>query len=612
MWPERFGRRPRRNPVTGSEQRHDVITNLDGTVEDPELVGLAEELSRAGVVARHVAGEVAGGPSPAFAAELRTRLLGGFPVGSTGRLEPRVAKPQAVRRILPAPRWTALAAAAVLLLSVIGLKAGLVRPPAVTSHAAVASGATLIRDGQQTALAAGNALHVGDEVRVDAGGNTTIALGSSEARLAGGADLRIDLVSADRIVVAQIAGRVYHRVVAESGMTYTVETATIDWVARGTAFDLDRESANDGARLTLTTIQHAVQVSGPGLKATVDEGHQALATVGSGDPEISIGDVPEGALHDPWLVANARIDAALGYPLGILDEIDLTASMPSMAPTLTPTATPSIGLSGPTPSADASPEAVGPTASEPPATPRPTATPATARPTPEPTPGPTAKPTPKPTPDPTAKPTSDLESMSLTATACSGGVVLDWGAFGGGGFDHYLVLRSTSATIPAAYPPHAGTWAVAGTYTTKRTKTDGVDRTERGGATAHYRAIAFGADDQALAASTVRTVKTTPVKRLGGLTVDSAGSSTTFNWSPFTGSATCYTSYKLVYSADDSTPSYLGGDAIAWGGTKQSVDSGSAVGLSPGTYWFRLQALRATSLGTFVVAQTSVVRHTVP
>ncbi len=189
--------------------------------------------------------------------------------------------------------------------------------------------------------------------------------------------------------------------------------------------------------------------------------------------------------------------------------------------------------------------------------------------------------------------------------------MLDWAASGDSGFDHYLVLRSTSATIPAAYRPRDGARVVAGTYTTERTKTDGFDRTGRGGATARYRAIAFDHANNALAASTVRTAKTKPFKRLGALTVDSSGSSTRFDWSPFVGPAGCYTAYELAYSATDSTPGYVESDSIAWAGTSKAVATALVDGLAPGRYWFRLQAVRATSLGTFVVAQTSVVRYEV-
>lgn len=192
-------------------------------------------------------------------------------------------------------------------------------------------------------------------------------------------------------------------------------------------------------------------------------------------------------------------------------------------------------------------------------------------------------------------------------------MLLDWEAFEGGGFHHYLVLRNASSTIPTTYPPQGGVRRVDRTYTTSRDTTDGFDRIrDGGGATAHYRAIAFDGGDQALAASAVRSVTTIAVERLGALAIAADGSSTTFGWDPYAGEAGCYSTYKLAYSAEDSTPNYVGGAPVAWSGSEQSASTASVDGLAPGTYWFRLQAIRVTSLGNFVVAQTSVVRYTVP
>jgi hypothetical protein len=586
-------------------------------MDDPSLLGLADELSRAGLVARRSADGPGGGLPTAFATDLRARLLADFTPTLAGDLvAPPVATvmPAAARtapgRILPAPRWTALAAAAVLLLSVIGLNASLLKPQVPAAHASAVSGATLVRDGMASSLADGTVLRVGDEVRVQPDGRATISIGASEARLAGGADLRIDLVSADRIVVDQIAGRVYHRVVVDAGRTYTVQTATLDWIARGTAFDLDRQSAAGGGRLILTAVQHDVRVSGPAVKARIDERQQGVATLGDA-PAVSIGEAPASTLRDPWLLANARLDLALGYPLGIFDGVDLAASNSSAVPASTPSARPS--------PADPSPAAmpsVVPTAGPPSPTPTPapstTTGPRTPRPTPRPTPTPSPNPTSKPTPTPSSKPTPTLEPLSFAASACPGGVVLDWASFTGAGFDHYLILRSTSASIPAAYPPQDGARAVGSTYTTDRSRTEGYDRIDRGAATLRYRAIAFDHRNKPLAASAVETVRTKPVKRLGTLAVDSAESSTRFDWTPFAGQAGCFTTYTLFYSATDPTPGHNGGDPIAWSGTNQDVGTAFVEGLVPGTYWFRLQVIRTTSLGKFVVAQSSVVKYKVP
>ena len=150
-----------------------------------------------------------------------------------------------------------------------------------------------------------------------------------------------------------------------------------------------------------------------------------------------------------------------------------------------------------------------------------------------------------------------------------------------------------------------------GAYSTNSAKTDGFDPTGDGGATVNYRAVAFGAGDRALAASPVKSVATKAVKALGGLTIGTDGAATSFAWTPYGGPGACYSYYKLAYSAEDATPSYLEGSPIAWVGSEQAAGSALAE-LAPGTYWFRLQAIRATSLGKFVVAQTNVAQYTVP
>jgi len=69
---------------------------------------------------------------------------------------------------------------------------------------------------------------------------------------------------------------------------------------------------------------------------------------------------------------------------------------------------------------------------------------------------------------------------------------------------------------------------------------------------------------------------------------------------------------RLVYSAEDDTPSYLEGAATAWAG--ENPEAGTAVvgELPSGTWWFRVQAIRVTDLGKFVVAETSPTPYTVP
>ena len=228
---------------------------------------------------------------------------------------------------------------------------------------------------------------------------------------------------------------------------------------------------------------------------------------------------------------------------------------------------------------------------------------------------PTAKPTPKPTPRPTAAPTPGLVPLTLAATGCGGGVVLDWSTYEGAGFNHYTTLRSTSSSIPKAWPPQGGAVAVDGTSTTNVAATSAVDAGVAPGSY-YYRTMAFNADDGVIGASAVVSAVAAPVGSLGALSVGpDAVAGTDLAWTPYAGGEGCFTWYKLVFSETSATPSYLTGDpylaAISTPATGSYVTD-SADLVSGHTYHFRVQVLKATELGLFVVAQTDVATYTMP
>lgn len=603
---------------------------------DADLVTLEAELSAAGARARRM---TTAAPAPAFAASLRERLLASHgaavevapphpvdraavalplasdvPSASGGssssrarglddpRLGPLPTGPVAhapapltartslrTPTILPAPRWTILAAAAALILAVVGLNGNLLFPAPPERRVVAAAGAQLIRAGEATELAAGARLEAGDEIRVSADGSAAVQLGESRIRLAGGSDIRLTTVERGRIAVDQVAGRAWHRVVLPDGGRYVVTTGEVTWTAVGTAFDLERtgSGATGGDLVRELSVEHAVVAEGPGLRVSVDEGHGATVRLG---PSPTIETVVVGvatAAADPWIRSNAAADDADGWPLGMLAGLDLAVATVEPTSNVTPRPT---------------------------GTPAPTATPAlTAEPTAVPTAAPTPKPTPRPTVKPTPTPAPTFGSMSISALACPGGVVLGWSVPDMTSFNHVRVLRGTSAEIPAVYPPAGGVIAVDGGYTTDPAKTDGFDPTAAGG-NAWYRAVAFDAAGAAIAASVVQGVTTLGVADLGALVVSgTAPGQLTFSWTPFAGSGTCFSFYKLVASVDDPTPSYLEGSQVLAAIGDQGASGTVVNGLTGGkTLWLRLQAVRATSLGKFIAAETAPVQYTVP
>jgi len=600
---------------------------LDGA---PELADLSAELEAAGIRARRKAAERgAERPDVAFATALRARLVAELPAAGTraagtataatsasswargaetlrtSRIEALASGPVTheparlatlVRRrtpqVLPAPRWSLLAVAAAVVVTVVALNSNLLLPVLPEMRASDAVGATLIRDGSATALEPGTELLVGDEVRVAAAGHASLAFGASLARLAGGADLRITDLGEDDIELEQLGGEAWHRVVLGDAGSYVVRTGPVTWTATGTAFDIERGPDGSGGELVHEqSIQHDVVVSGPDLRATVTEGRGATVHLGE-TTDIETAALDPATLDSAWLISNARKDLALGLPIGVMAGLDL-AEATKPAPTARTEPTPLLE-----PSVEPSPS------------PEPVATPA---PTPRPTPRPTPKPTPTPTPAPTLAP------MSLSLKSCEGGVVLVWSNVTSDSFNHYTTLRSSSTEIPLAYPPQAGAVDFGTTYTIDPNKTDAFDSSAEAGSTVYYRAMAFNAEDGVIGASAVSgAVVPQAVQSLGGLAVSQpggAGTAAQFDWSAYGGLSACFSYYKLVGSTTNPEPSYLGdgGLDVAIPISLQSASSATfdSTQIPAGTYWFRLQAIRATSLGKFIVAETTVRPFTI-
>jgi hypothetical protein len=555
--------------------------------------GAAAGGAAAGAVAADASwGSPAGGSTSSLAHGADDPRIRPLPTGPVNHPPAALVVRTALRTptVLPAPRWSILAAAAALIVAVVGLNAGILFTAPPDSRVAAATGAELIRNGETTALLAGAELEPADEIRVAGDGSAALQLGGSRIRLAGGADVRLTTIEQSRIAVDQLAGRAWHRVVLPDGGRYVVTTGDVTWTATGTAFDLDRtgSDAPAGDVVHELSVQHAVVAEGPGLRVTVGQGRGATVRLG-GSPTVTTREVSQAsAAADSWIRANAAVDAADDLPLGLLDGIELA-----------------VATAGPT--ADVTPAAT--------ATPAPTEAPViTAPPTTPPTPAPTPKPTPRPTPAPTPAPT--FGTMALNAQACPGGVLLGWSEPDVAAVSRITVLRGASAEIPAGWPPPDGVTKVGSATTADLGVTDGFDPTEVGGST-WYRAVAYNGENVALAASASMGLTTIGIADLGGLGIsDGAGGSgdLTFTWSPFGGDGACFSYYKLVASVADDTPSYLDGADFAIPiGDQAATGATVTEGLTSGeTYYFRLQTIRVTSLGKFVVAQTAVIQHAVP
>ena len=286
-------------------------------------------------------------------------------------------------------------------------------------------------------------------------------------------------------------------------------------------------------------------------------------------------------------------------------------------PAPAPAATPNVVVVGPPGGATFTPTP-SPTPTESP-TPSPTPT-ESPTPTPSPSPAPTVAPvvvptpmpTPKPTPAPTAAPTPAMGSLALNLTSCNGGVVIGWSPASNPAVAKYRTLRSASPEIPVAYPPQGGAVEV-GTAKAPAGTSSGFDSSSAPGVTGYYRTLALDGNGVVIATSGVGSAARQGVHASGPLVVAPDPGGTRLSWAPFAGAGACFTYYKLAYTLDGSPPSYLEGDPYLLASGDQGQATYVTGDLVSGqTYTFRLQVIRATDAGSFLVAETDVAGYTAP
>jgi hypothetical protein len=233
--------------------------------------------------------------------------------------------------------------------------------------------------------------------------------------------------------------------------------------------------------------------------------------------------------------------------------------------------------------------------------------------TPRPTPSPTASAspsaTPAPTPSPTPTPTPDPGSLDLEAISCHGGVVLDWSPSTHPRFHHYTALRSPEREIEADYPPVAPSVDWGDTYTTDRFVTAAVDASIVPSTTRwFYRVMAYDARGRAVAASPVRGARLREPASLGGLEVGAGPDGMTrLSWRPYAGARRCFSAYRILAGSGGASLDTL---TVLSNRGDRSLETDA---LRPGiTYQLRVEAVRTTTLGGFVLAQTDTVTFSVP
>jgi hypothetical protein len=203
------------------------------------------------------------------------------------------------------------------------------------------------------------------------------------------------------------------------------------------------------------------------------------------------------------------------------------------------------------------------------------------------------------------------ETLELRVTGCPGGVVVDWSPALHPEFHHYIALRSIEPEVNPAYPPIAPAVDWGDSYATDRFITAAVDATLIPSDTdLYYRVMAYDEVNRVVAASPVRHANLSEVVDLGALVIEPGeeAGSTHLDWTLFGGLGRCFSAYHVLTGPLGTTP----GSTLTVM-SDQSTTELETLGLHPGSsYAIQVRAVRSTTLGDFVVAETEIAGYTVP
>ena len=204
-----------------------------------------------------------------------------------------------------------------------------------------------------------------------------------------------------------------------------------------------------------------------------------------------------------------------------------------------------------------------------------------------------------------------LEILGLELTGCPGGVALDWSPASNAAFHHYTALRSLEPDVATAYPPIAPAVDWGRSYVTDRFVTTAVDASLiPSEAIFYYRVMAYDVEGRPVAASAVVQSRPSEVIDLGPLAVEQGGDegATRIDWQPFEGLEGCFSAYRLLIGTNGAAPS-----STLTVISDQDMTGLETMSLHPGeSYAIRIDAVRTTTLGSFVVARSETASYTPP
>ena len=210
-------------------------------------------------------------------------------------------------------------------------------------------------------------------------------------------------------------------------------------------------------------------------------------------------------------------------------------------------------------------------------------------------------------PLPTAQPVQTLAAesgtLALEAISCDGGVVLQWSPSADSQFHHYTALRSPARDVPPHYPPIAPAVDWGGTFATDRFVVSAVDASILPSDTAwSYRVMSYDADNRVLESSPVVTARVLAPADLGPVEVEPAAGGARVQWTAYDGPPECFSEYRILHG-DVAPPSTLLATLSA-----QDATSARVAEARRDVRVLQVEAIRATALGSFVVARSDAYR----
>lgn len=193
------------------------------------------------------------------------------------------------------------------------------------------------------ALTDKTSLKTGNEVRTGANGRVVLTLDDGSAvRLGNSASIKLTSLAVDDVVIENLTGEVYSRVMPSTTRTYTVSIDGNDMVAKGTAFRTMSSDQKKGVEV----YQSTVAVS----ETDVTEGKAYFLANTDATKEDKVSDIDLNALkNDAFVKWNAGLDKQMTEAkdkLGVLVDIDKPAATPTPTATPTPAQSNGIVLSG--------------------------------------------------------------------------------------------------------------------------------------------------------------------------------------------------------------------------------------------------------------------------